>query len=121
VIVLAIMVGGAFGALARYVVDIAVSTRFGRAFPYGTLVINVTGSALLGFLTGLVLHHGFAELPMAVLGPGFCGGYTTFSTYSLDTVQLAERGAAKAAAVNVAANLFLGVAAAALGLALASI
>ena len=114
-------VGGFFGAIARRSLDLAISERVEGAFPYGTLVINVTGSALLGFLTGLVLHHGFAEMPMAVLGPGFCGGYTTFSTHSLDTVQLAEGGAVRAAAVNVAANLLLGVAAAALGLALASI
>jgi CrcB protein len=113
-----IMLGGAAGAVARYVVDLFVASRYGRAFPFGTLVINVTGSGLLGLVTGLTLHHGLTDLPVAVVATGFCGGYTTFSTHAVDTVTLARRGARAAAAVNVAANLGLGTAAAAIGMAL---
>ena len=115
--IVGIMVGGAAGSIARYLVGIAVASRYGQAFPLGTLVINVTGSALLGLLTGLVLYHGFPSTAHAVLGTGFCGGYTTFSGHAVDTVALAAAGRRGAAARNVAADLLLGTGAAALGMA----
>ena len=116
-IVLGIMAGGAAGALARYLVDIAVTSRCGRMFPWGTLVINVSGSALLGVLTGLTLYHGFSHTPAMILGPGFCGGYTTFSTSMVDTVRLASTADHSAAVRNVLANLLLAVAAAGIAMA----
>ena len=119
-IVVAVMLGGAAGAVARHLVDLAVASRRGRSFPAGTLVVNVTGSAVLGLLTGLALHHGLPSVPQALLGTGFCGGYTTFSTHAVDTVVLAADGRRGTAARNVAANLLLGTAAAALGLAVVS-
>ena len=70
-------------------------------------------------MTGLVLYHGLPGVPKALLGAGFCGAYTTFSTHAFETVRLAEDGARRGAVVNVVANLLLGTAAAAAGLALA--
>ena len=91
--------------------------RFGERFPWGTLVVNVLGSFAIGFFAGS------AAVDPAVrrfVTTGFCGGYTTFSTHAVDTVVLAGDGRRAAAARNVAANLLLGTAAAALGLAVAS-
>ena len=119
-IVLGLMVAGAVGSVARALVDAIVASRFGRSFPFGTLVINVSGSALLGVLTGLVLHHGWPSASATILGTGFCGGYTTFSTHAVDSVELARAGDPGGAVRNVAANLVLGTGAAALGLAVAS-
>jgi len=120
-IVFGIMAGGAAGALARYVVDTLATSRYGHAFPWGILLINATGSALLGFLTGLGLHHGFPKTPEAILGTGFCGGYTTFSTFAVDTVELAEAGTPGLAVRSVFANILLATVAAAAGLALAAL
>jgi CrcB protein len=120
VIVLGLMVAGALGSVARVVVDAIVASRLGRSFPVGTLVINVSGSALLGVLTGLVLHRGWPDASATILGTGFCGGYTTFSTHAVDTVELARAGDHGAAVRNVAANVVLGTGAAALGLAAAT-
>ena len=87
-------------------------------FPWGTLVINVTGTLLLGLITGLALHHGLSKSAKIVLGSGFCGAYTTFSTFTFETVRLIEEGALTEAARNVTATMVACSAAAALGLAL---
>ena len=116
----AFVAAGAVGAPVRYLVDGAVSARTGGGFPWGTFVINVSGSLVLGLLTGLALYHGFPEAPRLVLGTGFCGAYTTFSTHTFETVRLVEQGALAAAARNVAATVLAGLAAAALGLILAA-
>jgi CrcB protein len=92
------------------------------AFPWGTFVVNLSGAFVLGLVTGLGLyHHGLGSVPKAVLGAGFCGAYTTFSTFSYETVRLVEEGALGAAAANLAGSLLLGLLAAAAGLALAAI
>ena len=114
-----VMVAAAVGAPLRYVVDQAVQHRRRGPFPAGTIAINVTGSLLLGLLTGLALHHGLAPQALTVLGTGLLGAYTTFSTFSYETVRLLEEGAVAAAALNVAASLALGLTAAAAGLGLA--
>ena len=119
--VIAMMIAGGAGALSRYLVDILVSGRLGRAFPWGTLTINVSGSLLLGFLTGLGLYHGLGSDVETIVGSGFCGGFTTFSTFTIDTVGLREAGSTPRAFANVGANLVLATAAAGLGVALASI
>ncbi|HEU5001707.1 MAG TPA: fluoride efflux transporter CrcB [Actinomycetota bacterium] len=111
---------GAAGAVARYLVDVAVNRRTRGDFPWGTLLINVSGSLILGILTGLALYHGFPATPKVILGTGFCGGYTTFSTFTFETVRLLEEGEVKAAAGNVAGTLLAGAGAAALGLVLAA-
>jgi fluoride exporter len=121
VTVLAVALAGALGAPARYLVERAISARRGRHFPWGTLVVNVTGSLALGFLTGLALYHGLASTPKAVVGTGFVGAYTTFSTYAYETVDVAERSSARLAGAYAIVSIVAGVAAASLGLVLAAI
>jgi fluoride exporter len=111
---------GAVAAPVRYLVDGAIADRAASVFPWGTFVVNVTGSLALGLLTGLALCHGFPDTPRVVLGTGFCGAYTTFSTHTYETVRLVEEGAIAEAARNVLGTLVAGTAAAALGLALAA-
>jgi CrcB protein len=113
-----LVLGGAIGAPTRYVIDGYVQSRVGGVFPWGTFVINVTGSFVLGVITGAVLYHGMANVTKVALGTGFCGAYTTFSTFSYETVRLIEEGSMVEAGLNVAASVVLGLAAAALGLAL---
>lgn len=120
-VILGIALAGALGAPLRYVVDTYVEDRVPDVLPLGTLVVNVSGSFLMGLLTGLVLYHGFPDAPRAVLGTGFCGAYTTFSTFTFETVRLAEERAFGAAIRNVVANLVLPALAAAAGLALAAL
>lgn len=116
-----LVVGGAVGAPARYLVDGVVQRRARGVLPWGTLVVNVSGSLLLGFVTGLALYHGLGPLPRAVVGTGFCGAYTTFSTFSFETVRLLEDGSVSAAAMNAAGSVVVGLLAAALGLAIAAV
>ena len=89
----AFVAAGAVGAPMRYLIDGAVGDRTRGALPWGTLLVNVSGSLLLGFLTGLALYHGFPKTPKVVLGTGFCGAYTTFSTFTFETARLVEEGA----------------------------
>ena len=114
-----VMVAAAVGAPFRYVVDQAVQQRWPGAFPAGTLTINLSGSVLLGLLTGLAAQHGLAAQAVTVLGTGLLGAYTTFSTFSYETVRLLEDGAVAEAALNVVGSLALGLAAAGAGLGLA--
>src|SRR5438094_1999837 len=99
-LVAGIAVAGALGAPVRYLLDGFVQDRSGGVFPRGTFVINVSGSFLLGVLTGLVLYHAFPGDVKIVLGVGFCGAYTTFSTFTYETVRLAEERAFGAALQN---------------------
>ena len=116
-IIVGLLVAGGCGALLRYEVELGVRRRLGPAFPFGTLLINVSGSFVLGLLVGLAEHHGVRPEVVTVLGTGLLGAYTTFSTFTFDTVGLTERGRVGAAAANLGASLVLGLAAAALGLA----
>jgi len=112
----ALIAAGGVGAGIRYVIDVVVTRGRREAFPVGILVINVSGSALLGLITGL----GTIVAPdwLAVLGVGLLGGYTTFSTVSVETVQLARRGRRDWALVNLVGTLAAAVVAAAIGLTL---
>lgn len=110
--------GGLIGAPARYLLDRAISDRFESVLPWGTFVINVTGSLLLGLLTGLTLAGHRSPYGLALLGTGFCGAYTTFSTFSFETLSLLEDGRFLEAAGNVAVSAALGLGAAAGGVAL---
>lgn len=109
-----VLVAGAAGAVCRYLVDAAVSARTAGAYPWGTLVVNLTGSLLLGVVAGLVAGHGLPGPVGVVAGGSFCGAYTTFSTLACDSVRLAEEGAWRLALVNLA-TLLPGGAAAAVG------
>jgi len=107
---------GALGALARYEVELTVRRRTGGSFPYGTLLINVSGSFALGILVGLAAHRGVATPVVTVVGTGLIGSYTTFSTLTFDTVALAESNRLRAAVTSLGASLVLGLGAAAVGL-----
>ena len=117
----ALIAAGALGAPARYLVDGFVRDRTGAGFPWGTLVVNATGSLLLGLLTGLGLYHAFPETPRLVLGTGFCGAYTTFSTFTFETVRLVEAGALSQAFRYALGMLTVCAGAAGAGVALAAL
>ena len=102
---------GGVGALARFLLDGVIASRIGRSFPFGTLIVNLTGAFLLGLLTGLALE-GDALL---LAGTATLGSYTTFSTWMLETHHLNEDGNRASAIVNVVASVVVGVAAATLG------
>lgn len=110
---LLIMLGGALGAALRFLVDSAVTARTGRALPWGTLSVNVAGSFLLGGLVGAA-----DALPGwlgSFGGVGFCGALTTYSTFSYETLQLAESGSHRRALLNVVTMLLTAVPAGTLG------
>jgi CrcB protein len=113
---LAVAVGGFVGAPSRYLLDRAISRRIESDVPWGTFVVNISGSLLLGFLTGLTLSGHLSEIGKALLGTGFCGAYTTFSTFSFETVRLLEDGRVLDAAGNVVFSVAVGLAAAGAGL-----
>ena len=115
------VIAAAVGAPLRYLVDGAIAERAEGVFPWGTFVINASGSLVLGVLTGLGLYHAFPKVPKVILGTGFCGSYTTFSTFTYETVELLEEGAVNEAARNAFGTLLVGAGAAALGLALAAL
>ncbi|MET0701208.1 MAG: fluoride efflux transporter CrcB [Mycobacterium sp.] len=102
---------GGFGAVARFLVDRAIGRRLARPFPFGTLVVNLSGAVLLGFIGGLTLSHDAALLA----GTAFVGAYTTFSTWMLETHRLAEERQVWPAVANIVVSVVLGVAAAVLG------
>jgi CrcB protein len=114
--VLLVALGAAVGAPLRYLVDRTVRSRHESAFPWGTLTVNVAGSLLLGFLTGLPAGHALS----ALLGTGFCGALTTYSTFSYETLRLAQDGRGRHAVANVAVSIFAGLGAAYLGILLAA-
>ncbi|OBG50231.1 MULTISPECIES: fluoride efflux transporter CrcB [unclassified Mycobacterium] len=99
---------GGVGSVLRFVVDRAVGRRVARSFPFGTLAVNVSGAALLGFLGGLVLSKEAALLA----GTAFVGAYTTFSTWMLETQRLGEERQVRAAIANIVVSVALGEAAA---------
>ena len=107
--------GGALGSIARYAVGLWLAARLGPAFPFGTLTVNVTGGFAAGVLLGIGDVRGLATPARLAIVTGFLGGYTTFSAFAAETVRLAEQQSLAAAAANVAANLAIGLVAAALG------
>jgi CrcB protein len=114
---LIVMAGGALGTLGRYVLSVLALPISGQ-MPWGTIVINITGSFLIGFFGTLTLAHGrfpISENWRLFVMIGICGGYTTFSSFSLQTLDLMRQGALTRAAVNVAASVVLCVAAVAVG------
>lgn len=108
---LVVFLGAAVGAPCRYLLDRFVQSRVSSGFPWGTLTVNVLGCFLIGFVVGTSW--------MPLLGVGFCGGLTTYSTFSYETVRLLEAEKYRAALLNVLVSIALGVGAAAAGLGLA--
>lgn len=117
---LAIAGGGAIGALLRYWVSNATYALTGSAFPYGTLLVNVAGSLVMGFLYIWLLERMLADGALrAFLLIGLLGAFTTFSTFSIETLNLMESGQLMRAASNAVLSVVLCIGAAALGVAIA--
>lgn len=113
---LAVALGGAVGAVLRFLVDRGITVRWAPTFPAATLLINVTGSFVLGVVTGLSAVLG--PVWTLALGTGLCGGYTTFSTAMVDAVRLARAQRAGAAVVSVLGTVLWSLLAVAAGLTL---
>lgn len=111
-VLLAVAVGGALGAVLRQLTSVSLAGR-GR-IPWGVLVVNVVGS----FVAGLALAAPLDPTVQLIIVSGVCGGLTTFSTFAVETIQLVSEGKHRAAAASVALNLVFGLAAALVGLAL---
>jgi CrcB protein len=116
VIDVAVVLAGALGAVTRFGLDSEIKQRVGDRFPVGILVVNLSGSLVVGLVVGLILAHRADEYVRAVLGVGFCGGYTTFSTFAFDSAQFTRHGRVLVASGYIAATVFGSVAAAVLGL-----
>jgi fluoride exporter len=115
VTLLLIALGAAIGAPLRYLTDRLIQTHHDSLFPWGTLAVNMAGSALLCFLAGLPADPAL----MAAAGTGFCGALTTYSTFSYETLRLAQAGAHFYALANITASVIAGLGAGYLGLAAA--
>ena len=116
VLALAVGLAGAIGAVARYLLDGAVQDRTSGLFPFGTFTVNVVGSLVLGCVTGLALRYAGAGTTDTIIGTGFCGALTTWSTASWETVRLAQQGAGQVALVYTLSNLVISLLAGGLGL-----
>lgn len=112
---LLVAVLGGLGAAARFVVDGWFRGRWPHRLPVATITINVTGSLLIGLLAGALATGALPVTAYTAAATGFCGGYTTFSTASVETVRLAQAGDVRRAATNLVGSLVLTVAAASLG------
>ncbi len=110
--VLSIAAGGALGAVARHFTNVGAAAVFGAAFPWGTVIVNIAGSFIMGLLVGLFAHMWQAPQALKLfLTVGFLGGFTTFSSFSLDAVTLYERGEALLSAGYIIGSVVLSVAA----------
>ena len=111
-LVLAVATGSAVGGVARFLLTDAVQQRSVSAFPVGTLVVNVVGCLALGFIMQLALDTGeLSPTARALLTTGFCGGFTTFSTFSWETLALIQAGSLRRAAFNALGSVTFGLAA----------
>jgi CrcB protein len=114
---LIVMLGGALGTLLRYLVSVFALPISGQ-LPWGTIIVNLTGSFIIGFFGTLTLAHGrfpVSEEARLFVMIGICGGYTTFSSFSLQTLDLLRDGAMGRAAINVVLSVALCIAAVAIG------
>ncbi len=112
-------IGGFFGAISRYLIDGWISSFIGKDLPIGTLAVNISGSFLLGLLFAAILENLTHDHHLSLLmASGFIGAYTTYSTFMLDSVKLANSGALSLAVLNVVASLAFGFLAVYIGLSL---
>jgi fluoride exporter len=109
--VLLVLLGGAVGAPCRYLTDLLVQSRHDSVFPWGTFSVNTIGSLVLGGVAGAASVGAAPGWVLTLVGTGFCGALTTFSTFGYETVRLAEEGSLLEACVNAAASLAVGIAA----------
>jgi fluoride exporter len=116
---LLVIAGAMVGAPLRYLTDRAVQARHDTVFPWGTFAVNVAGCLILGVLTGAVTYGAASHPVLLLVGTGLCGALTTYSTFSYETLRLAETGARFFAAANVIASVVAGLGAAFTGAALA--
>lgn len=110
-----VVLGAMVGAPLRYVADLMVQARHGSVFPWGTFVVNAAGSLVLGCTAAAVLVQDAPSWVLTLVGTGFCGALTTFSTFGYETVRLVEEGAWAHAGRYVAGSLTVGLAACSLG------
>lgn len=109
-LVAAVAIGGALGSVARYLVAIGAGRLVGTEFPWGTLAINIAGSFLIGvFAESFALTWSVSQTIRVFLTVGICGGFTTFSTFSLDAIVLMQRGELWAASAYIAASVALSI------------
>ena len=109
-LIAAVAIGGAIGSVARYLVGITSGRFFGLNFPWGTLIINIVGSFLIGvFVESFALRWDLSQFWRAFLTVGICGGFTTFSTFSLDAYLLMDRGQLSTAVAYMAASVVLSI------------
>ena len=110
-LITAVAIGGAIGSVARYLVGIGSGKLFGLAFPWGTLIINIVGSFLIGaFVESFALRWDLPQVARVFLTVGICGGFTTFSTFSLDSYLLMDRGQLWPAFAYMAGSVVLSIA-----------
>lgn len=112
-----VVVGGAIGAPLRYLVDLLVQSRHDSVFPWGTFLVNVSGSLVLGIVAAVVGSVAAPGWLLPLVGVGVCGAFTTFSTFGFETVRLLEEGSWLTAAANSVGSLVVGLAAVAAGFA----
>ena len=106
----AVAIGGSLGSVARYLVAVGAGRLVGTAFPWGTLVINIVGSFLIGvFAESFALSWNVSQTVRVLLPIGICGGFTTFSTFSLDTIVLMQRGELVPAGAYIVASVVLSI------------
>jgi CrcB protein len=119
---LLIALGGAFGASFRFYISQLILNWLGKGFPFATLAVNISGSLIMGALYGLI-EQGVIEVSVyrTLIGIGFLGAFTTFSTFSLDTLLLIQQGDIFKATINILLNVCLCIFAAALGMYIVSI
>ncbi|MEV5886059.1 fluoride efflux transporter CrcB [Streptomyces sp. NPDC052020] len=116
---LLVVAGGMVGAPLRYLTDRAVQSRHDSVFPWGTFAVNVAGCLVLGLLTGAAVAGVAGSRLQLLLGTGLCGALTTYSTFSYETLRLAQTGAGRYAVANAVAGVTAGLGAACAGVALA--
>ena len=116
-LILVAALGGSIGSAARYVVGVTAGRVFGTTFPWATLIINVSGSVLMGaFVAFFLTRWDISQAGRVFLTVGICGGYTTFSTFSLDAYSLIEKGDISSAAIYIIASSVLSISALALAM-----
>lgn len=112
-----VLLGGAIGAPLRYLTDLLVQSKHDSVFPWGTFTVNVLGSLILGVTAALVAGLGAPTWVLALVGTGFCGALTTFSTFGFETIRLLEQGSVLTAVTNSMASLVVALLACAGGFA----